>query len=91
MRKKLSSAAVVAAMATFAFAPAGASAKHCVDDGRTTPGFSYFGNDHVAGEDAHGGTPEGGNPGPHMGTSGASNCRETTGSPSKRGPGQQPS
>ncbi len=31
---------------------------------------------------------EGGNPGPHAGTSGASNCRATTGSPSERAPGQ---
>lgn len=86
MRKKLSSAAVVAAMAAFAFAPAGASAAHCVEG--SSPGFSYYGNDHVAEDEAHGGSPEGGNPGPHAGTSGASNCRETTGSPSERAPGQ---
>jgi len=86
MRRKLGSVLAVAAVAVFAVAPTGASAKHCVEG--DTPGFSYFGNDHVAQEEAHGGSPEGGNPGPHMGTSGASNCRETTGSPSERAPGQ---
>ena len=61
-----------------------ASAAHCTDEAGTTPGFSYFGTDHVQ-EASH---AEGGNPGPHMGTSGASNCLETTGSPSLRAPGQ---
>ncbi len=90
MRKKLGTAAAVAAVAAFAVVPSSASAAHCVAPATepSCPGFSYFGNDHVAEEDAHGGTPEGGNPGPHMGTSGASNCRETTGSPSERAPGQ---
>ncbi len=93
MRKKLGTAAAVAAMAAFAMAPAGASAAHCVAPAgeEPSPGFSYFGNDHVAEEDAHGGTPEGGNPGPHAGTSGASNCRDTTGSPSDRAPGKNKS
>ena len=81
--------AATAAVAGFTFTQAGsASAKHCVAEAGDSPGFSYFGNDHVAGEEAHGGSPEGGNPGPHMGTSGASNCRETTGSPSVRAPGR---
>jgi hypothetical protein len=61
----------------------GASAAHCVEG--DTPGFSYFGNDHVAEESPH--TNEGINPG-HAGTPGASNCRETTGSPSLRAPGR---
>lgn len=66
-----------------------ASAAHCVDpETASSPGFSYFGSDHVAEEEAHGGSPEGGNPGPHAGTSGASNCQETTGSPSVRAPGR---
>ena len=76
----------VAAVAAFAVAPTGASAAHCVEG--DSPGFSYFGKDHVAQQEAHGGSPEGGNPGPHAGTSGASNCRETTGSPSERASGR---
>ena len=83
MRKKLRAAAVAGvAMGALAFVPAGASAAHCVEG--DSPGFSYFGTDHVKEADH----AEGGNPGPHMGTSGASNCRETTGSPSERAPGQ---
>ncbi len=83
MRKKLRAAAVAgAAMSALAFVPAGASAAHCVEG--DSPGFSYFGTDHVKEADH----PEGGNPGPHAGTSGASNCRDTTGSPSERAPGQ---
>ena len=66
-----------------------ASAAHCVDPVTgASPGFSYFGSDHVAEEEAHGGSPEGGNPGPHAGTSGASNCQETTGNPAERAPGR---
>lgn len=88
MRKKLSAAAVVgAATVALAFVPAGASAAHCVEG--NSPGFSYFGNDHVQETDHNGaapGQPEGGNA--HMGNPGASNCRETTGSPSERAPGQ---
>jgi len=87
MRKKLSAAAVTgAAVVAFAFAPASASAAHCVAPATepSAPGFSYFGTDHVQ-EATH---AEGGNPGPHMGTPGASNCRETQGSPSKRAPGR---
>lgn len=84
MRRKLSSAAVLAAVAAFGIVPAGASAAHCQNAEKTSPGFSYFGTDHVQ-ESSH---AEGGNPGPHAGTSGASNCRETTGSPAQRAPGQ---
>ncbi|MDP9394524.1 MAG: hypothetical protein M3Q27_09880 [Actinomycetota bacterium] len=84
--KKLNRALLVTAMTgAMAFGVAGtASAAHCVDADRTSPGFSYFGTDHVQ-ESTH---AEGGNPGPHAGTSGASNCRETTGSPSDRAPGR---
>ncbi len=90
MRKKLSAAAVVgAATVALAFVPAGASAAHCQNVEKTSPGFSYFGNDHVQETDHNGaapGQPEGGKV--HMGTPGASNCRQTTGSPSERAPGQ---
>ncbi len=84
--KKLSRALLLTAMTgAMAFGVSGtASAAHCVDADRTSPGFSYFGTDHVQ-ESTH---AEGGNPGPHAGTSGASNCRETTGSPSDRAPGR---
>lgn len=91
MRKKLGMAATVAAMAGFAIAPSGAAAAHCVAPAGepSTPGFSYFGNDHVQETDHNGdapGQPEGGNA--HNGNPGASNCNETTGSPSERAPGQ---
>ena len=88
IRYAVAAAAVVGGL-TFGQAGA-ASAAHCVapDEEPSSPGFSYFGTDHVAEDEAHGGTPEGGNPGPHMGTSGASNCRDTTGSPSERAPGK---
>lgn len=90
MHKGIRYAVAVAAFAGFSFAGTGAaSAAHCVDPvAGDSPGFSYFGKEHVAEEEAHGGSPEGGNPGPHAGTSGASNCRETTGSPSNRAPGR---
>jgi len=61
-----------------------ANAAHCVDSAGTTPGFSYFGTVHVQNA-TH---AEGGNPGPHAGTSGASNCLETSGNPSDRAPGR---
>ena len=87
MSKGIRYAIATAAFVSFTFTGAGAaSAAHCVEG--DSPGFSYFGNDHVAEETAHGGSPEGGNPGPHAGTSGASNCRATTGSPSERAPGR---
>jgi hypothetical protein len=50
-----------------------------------SPGFSYFDTDHVQEADH----AEGGKSGPRGGTSGASNCRDTTGSPSERAPGRQ--
>jgi hypothetical protein len=86
MRKKAAGIAVMGALGALTFGAPTASAAHCVEG--DSPGFSYYGNDHVAQQDAHGGSPEGGNPGPHAGTSGASNCRETTGSPSERAPGR---
>ena len=71
---------------SLAIFPATASAAHCVAPAGepSSPGFSYFGSDHVQ-ESTH---AEGGNPGPHAGTSGASSCRDTTGSPSSRAPGR---
>jgi hypothetical protein len=84
-RKKLVTGMTVTALTALAAVPSGASAAHCTDRTGTTPGFSYFGTVHVK-QDAH--DREGGNPGPHMGTPGASNCRDTTGSPSDRAPGR---
>ncbi len=80
-KKKIVLACVFAVMSSLMVAGP-ASAAHCVEG--DSPGFSYFGTDHVQEADH----AEGGNPGPHMGTSGASNCLETTGSPSERAPGQ---
>ena len=84
MLVKLAKATVILAMASgsVVLSAGGASAAHCVEG--DSPGFSYFGTDHVQ-EATH---AEGGNPGPHMGTPGASNCRDTTGSPSERAPGK---
>lgn len=84
MRKKLATGISVAAIGALALVPSGASAAHCVAPEGDSPGFSYFGAVHVKG-DAH--DREGGNPGPHAGTSGASNCRDA-GSPSDRAPGR---
>ncbi|MDQ3733342.1 MAG: hypothetical protein M3400_04965 [Actinomycetota bacterium] len=77
-----------------------ASAAHCTGvtaEEMAQPGFSYFGTDHVQETDHNGdapGSPEG--RGQHdptganapLGNPGASNCVETTGSPSERAPGQ---
>lgn len=75
----------IALAASLAIVPATASAAHCVSPDGDSPGFSYFGTVHVKG-DAH--SNEGGNPGPHAGTAGASNCLATSGSPSERAPGK---
>ena len=94
MKRKFAYAFVTAMMAggMTIGAAGGASAAHCVDpETGTSPGFSYFGNDHVQEKDHNGaepGQPEGGKVGPHAGTSGASNCLETSGNPSKRAPGR---
>ena len=85
MRRKLTAVLVSsAAIGAVSLMPAGASAAHCISPDGSSPGFSYFGTVHVQ-SSAH--DREGGNPGPHAGTSGASNCRETTGSPSDRSRG----
>lgn len=93
MKKKLSLLIAGTAVSVLvAVGPASpASAAHCVAPATepSSPGFSYFGTDHVQETDHNGtaaGQPEGGNA--HMGNPGASNCRTTTGSPSERAPGQ---
>ena len=78
MLKKLTYSVLTLAMAGgMAVAGAGAaSAAHCVNEEGTSPGFSYFGSEVASGErDA-------------KDTKGASTCREATGSPSERAPGQ---
>jgi len=86
MKKALSSIVAVTAITLGIVVGAGgaAQAAHCVDGAGTTPGFSYFGTVHVQNA-TH---AEGGNPGPHAGTSGASNCLATSGNPSDRAPGR---
>ncbi|TAL14530.1 MAG: hypothetical protein EPN99_14200 [Frankiales bacterium] len=76
MLKKLSYAALTVAMAGgMALTSAGtASAAHCVKG--DSPGFSYFGSEIASGEREA------------KDTKGASGCREATGSPSERAPGQ---
>jgi len=83
MLVKLAKATVILAMASgsVVLSAGGASAAHCVEG--DSPGFSYFGTDHVKAT-AHDSEGQG----VHMGTSGASNCRDTTGSPSERAPGK---
>jgi hypothetical protein len=78
MRKMLGTAATIAGVAALAFAPAGASAAHCTQGG--SPGFSYFGSEAAGGSDR--GSFDGGT------SQGASVCRDATGSPSNRAPGQ---
>jgi len=91
MKRKLTAGlSVAAAVVAFAAVPSGASAAHCVAPAgeEPAPGFSYFGTDHVQETDHK----EGGNPGPHMGTPGASNCNDPKNpSPSTRAPGRQKS
>lgn len=84
MRSKLTKFLAVTALGagSIFLRAGGASAAHCVEG--DTPGFSYFGNEHVAQHCAH--ANEGS--GTHAGTAGASSCRETTGSPSERAPGK---
>ncbi len=67
--------------ASLAIVPGTVSAAHCVSPDGTSAGFSWFGRVHVQG-DAH--DNEGGNPGPHAGTPGASNCLVTAGIPGQR-------
>ncbi len=77
-KKKIILAAVFAVMSSLMVAGP-ASAAHCVEG--DSPGFSYFGTDHVK-ESTH-------NEGQNTAHSpGASSCRDATGSPSERAPGQ---
>ncbi|MEO6652958.1 MAG: hypothetical protein ABIP17_09910 [Ilumatobacteraceae bacterium] len=81
MKKKFAMIAIAGtSIGMFAAVPT-ASAAHCFEG--DSPGFSYFGTDHVK-ESAH--NNEGGPK--HAGTSGASNCLETAGNPSSRAPGR---
>ncbi len=80
MTKKLAALAFAAAsLGMFAAAPS-AQAAHCLEG--DSPGFSYFGTDHVQESDHAEGEKV------HAGTPAASNCRETSGSPADRAPGQ---
>lgn len=84
--KKLVSTAFITAIVVGGLAlgtASTASAAHGVDRTGTSPGFSWFGA-HVQLADHK----EGGNPGPHLGTPGASNCLETAGNPSERSSGR---
>lgn len=87
MSKKISIAlaAAVLAAGTVVAGAGPASAAHCLAPAgaEAAPGFSWFGVHAGATTDA-----EGSKAGPHMGTSGASNCLETTGNPSERAPGR---
>lgn len=84
MKKKLAALAFAGASLGMLIAAPSAGAGHCVDAADTTPGFSYFGTTHVQ-SDAH--DNEGGPK--HAGTPGASNCNETSGTPSERAPGRR--
>ena len=75
-KKKIVLACVFAVMSSLMVAGP-ASAAHCVSPEGTSPGFSYFGTDFVKEKGAQGAD-----------TPGASSCREATGSPSERAPGQ---
>ncbi|MDQ3733349.1 MAG: hypothetical protein M3400_05000 [Actinomycetota bacterium] len=86
MLGKLGKTIAVTAMAggSILFSAGGASAAHCVSPDGTSPGFSYFGTDHVQ-ESDH---AEGVNPGHGaLGSPGAENCRDMT-DPSDRAPGR---
>lgn len=80
MLGKLARAIAITAMTggTLLATASGASAAHCVEEG--SPGFSYFGTDHVKEADHNEGQNDAHSPG-------ASSCIDT-GSPSERAPGQ---
>ena len=77
VRTSIAAAAAAAALGLALASPA--SAAHCGDG----PGFSGFGTHAQQSTN-----PEGGEGNLHQGTPGASNCRETTGSPAERAPGK---
>ncbi len=89
MRRKFAGILVMGALGALTFGAPTASAAHCVSPEGDSPGFSYFGNDHVQETDHNGGEPgqpEGGNA--HMGNPGASSCRDQS-DPSTRAPGRK--
>ena len=71
-KKKIVLGAAFAAVSSLTMFAGPAPAAHCVSPEGPSPGFSYFGQD----------GREDGNP------KGASACRDATGSPSERAPGQ---
>ncbi len=80
-KKKIVLGVVFAVMSSLMVAGP-ASAAHCQSAEKTSPGFSYFGTDHVQESTRAEGSKEG----PHMGPSGASNRRDTTKSPFEHAP-----
>ena len=78
MSKKIIVCAVFAVMSSLMVAGP-ASAAHCVEG--DSPGFSYFGTDHVKESNHNEGQNTAHSPG-------ASSCRVDTGSPSDRAPGK---
>ena len=78
LSRKLITGPVVAVTAALAFGAPAAQAAHCTEGSAT--GFSYFGSQAAEGNDR--GSFDGG------ASQGASVCRERTGSPSERAPGQ---
>ncbi len=79
IKRKLVTASAIAIAASLSFGTAGAGAAHCVEG--DSPGFSYFGSEFVQEHENDRGSFDGR-------TKGASACREATGSPSERAPGQ---
>lgn len=81
MLGKLAKAIAVTAMlgGSVLLSAGGASAAHCVEG--DSPGFSYFGTDHVKESNHNEGKNSAHSPG-------ASSCRDATGSPSERAPGR---
>ncbi len=75
-KKKIILGAAFAVMSSLMVAGP-ASAAHCVSPEGDSPGFSYFGTDFVQEKGAQGADDPG-----------ASACRDATGSPSERAPGQ---
>lgn len=80
MKKMLATASAIAVAASLSFGAAGASAAHCVEG--SSPGFSYFGSEANKEHQNMRGSFDGGV------SQGASICRDRTGSPSNRAPGQ---
>ena len=86
MKKKMATGFAVAAAASEPRSRRRARPRRiaCSSDG-ASPGFSWFGTVHV--QERPPTTARVRDPG-HAGTPGASNCRDTSGSPAERAPGQ---